>query len=132
MWMRCLATTFISWGSQLGYVDSTFNNMTAAQWPVKTFICPSDTQKGTMNNQVLGTGTFAVTNYKACNGCNWPVSVNPATKAPPARAVTCPKGRNFGSPDGLDHGNGIYLPRRRPAAPGIGGSPPGGAPILPG
>ncbi len=93
-------------GQDLGYCpndNSGYNNFQVLQTPVPTFLCPSDTQRGTIGNQMFGSGSIAATtNYKACAGSNWGTSY-PGTPNP----NVWPVGRNSGSPDGLDHGNGV-------------------------
>lgn len=64
----------IAMGKPLNHKDTTRNqdNTLASQTIVPTFICPSDSQTGTMTNQFLTSGTpVAVTNYKSCGGANW-------------------------------------------------------------
>jgi len=94
----------IKFGSSLGYKDNNgYNNLTVLSTPINTFLCPSDTQRGTIANQLLGGGAlYATTNYKACAGSNW--VGNTADGLP---AVTWATGRNAGCKDGLDHGNGV-------------------------
>lgn len=103
-------------GKQLGHKEANLgiDNETAARTKVAPFICPADGNRGTMNNQAIGTGDWGVTNYKAVAGCIWKVSVNPSTGDVSNTAVTWPSGRNStlngaANTDGLDHGNGpIY------------------------
>jgi len=127
---------YIKFGASISYSDTNgCNNQTAANYIVKEFICPADTSHGTANNQMLGTGTWAVTNYKACAGMNWPVSVNTASNAPLPTAITWARGRVAGSPDGLDHGNGLICRGGGPIVPS--GTPcsstnPCGAPLVTG
>jgi prepilin-type N-terminal cleavage/methylation domain-containing protein len=121
----------IKFGQVLGYSDTNgFNNIQAARWVVKTFVCPSDTTRGQMSysspSPTLGTGVWATTNYKACAGSNWGSSVTPITNVFNASvAVTGTTGRNAYCADGLDHGNGFIC---------RGGGPTGsgGAPIITG
>jgi prepilin-type N-terminal cleavage/methylation domain-containing protein/prepilin-type processing-associated H-X9-DG protein len=88
--------------------------------PVKTFVCPSDntTQKGLISSPVFGTPSlFAATNYKACAGSNWTVSlVNGAVSGP----ISGTQGRNYGNSDGVDHGNGVIC---RGGSTSTGGAP---------
>ncbi len=107
----------------IGYqnLPAGYNNLAALSTPVATFLCPSDTQRGTVSNTMLGAGTFATTNYKACAGSNWVVSWNPATNSVGPPAVTWAVGRNNGNSDGVDHGNGVICRG--------GGTSSGGAPI---
>jgi prepilin-type processing-associated H-X9-DG protein len=83
------------------------NNLALLQYPVKTFLCPSDTQRGHIGNQLLDGNSmaYATTNYKACAGSNWNVSydANGVLGGP----VVALKGRGTGCKDGLDHGNGV-------------------------
>jgi prepilin-type N-terminal cleavage/methylation domain-containing protein/prepilin-type processing-associated H-X9-DG protein len=105
----------------MNYQDSKngINNLAALSTPVKTFLCPSDTQRGFIGNQKLGPGPYATTNYKACAGSNWIVSVVNGAAGPP---LTWPRGRNSGSSDGVDHGNGVICRG--------GGTTAAGAPIV--
>ncbi len=103
-------------GAAVGYQDSNgYSNLQALATPINTYLCPSDTQRGTIGNQALGSGTFGTTNYKACAGSNWPGSGS-------LPAVTWNVGRNNGSSDGVDHGNGVICRG--------GATTPGGAPIM--
>jgi len=106
----------------LGYQNSAagIDNLSALKTPVATFICPSDTQRGYIGNQLLDSSNsklYATTNYKACAGSNWVVSYVNGTAGP---AVTWPRGRNPASPDGVDHGNGVIC---RGAGTAAGGAP---------
>ncbi|MGA2032781.1 MAG: DUF1559 domain-containing protein [Thermoguttaceae bacterium] len=93
-----------------GYGKETFNNSVAPQWPINTLKCPSDNYNtsGTMANQGVGNPPvpMAVTNYKAVAGMNWGCSVT-ASGGTATTPITWNTGRNNGSSDGLDHGNGI-------------------------
>jgi len=104
-------------GKPFSYSDGNgYNNLTVLSTPVNTFICPSDTQRGTIGNQLLAGGAlYATTNYKACAGSNW---VGNAADGLPV--VTAARGRNAGCKDGLDHGNGVIC---RGGATGAGGAP---------
>jgi hypothetical protein len=91
--------------------------------PVGTFLCPSDTQVGHMSNQLLDSNPatdllYATTNYKACAGSNWIVSI--VNGVPSSPGVTWPAGRNAGNSDGVDHGNGVIC---RGGATTAGGAP---------
>ncbi len=106
----------------VGYVNSAMgiDNLTVLKSPVSTFLCPSDTQRGTIANQLLDSSNsllYATTNYKACAGSNWVASYVNGTAGPP---VTWPRGRNKYSLDGLDHGNGVIC---RGGGTAAGGSP---------
>lgn len=82
-------------------------NITAANTIIRAYLCPSDDGNG---DGRLGNrsdwlpnppGTWAVNNYKACAGSNWAwgnAAWNP---------VSSPLGKNAGSTDGLNRGNGI-------------------------
>jgi prepilin-type N-terminal cleavage/methylation domain-containing protein len=101
-------------GQPLGYKQNGLNNMAAAQTPIKTLICPSDTQKGTLSNQAIANNVlFGVTNYKAVAGSNWngDGSQNQfkTCKADRKDPVTGKPygGRNRTAYDGLDTGDGI-------------------------
>ena len=78
-------------------------NTAAAMTSIPAFLCPSDDGNGNgklSNLSDLG-GTWGVTNYKACAGSNWAWGIaawNP---------VSSPNGKNAGSVDGLNMGNGI-------------------------
>ena len=108
-------------GQALGYQNPNagINNLAVICTPVNTYLCPSDTQWGTIRNQLLGTGGYATTNYKACAGSNWGVSYVDGVAGP---AVTAPVGRNAGNSDGVDHGNGVICRG--------GGTSAGGAPFV--
>ena len=82
-------------------------NIAAANTVIPAFLCPSDdgNNNGRLGNRsdynVSPPGTWAVTNYKACAGSNWAWGIaawNP---------VSSPSGKNAGSTDGLNAGNGI-------------------------
>ena len=89
------------------------NNPQVLATPVTAFTCPSDsTQHG---NQILGGTLYATTNYKACMGSNW---VGSSTVS----ATSGTRGRNSGSTNGVDLGNGVICRG--------GGTASGGAPIL--
>ncbi|MEI8375770.1 MAG: DUF1559 domain-containing protein [Planctomycetota bacterium] len=105
----------------VGYKDPTLgiDNLTVLKSPVPTFLCPSDTQRGTIGNQLLDSSNsllYATTNYKACAGSNWDVSSPNGTSSP----VTWPRGRYANSRDGLDHGNGVIC---RGGGTAVGGAP---------
>ena len=93
-----------------------FDSTTAAQTPVNSFICPADVQptngkRGTMNNQILGSAAWGVTNYKSVAGYNWSLGVKALDATDPTKvssgAVTASRGRNANKSDGLDFGNGV-------------------------
>jgi len=82
-------------------------NIAAAAMAIPAFLCPSDSGNGNgrLGNRsdynVTPPGAWGVTNYKACAGSNWQYGIaawNP---------VTSPIGKNAGSGDGLNAGNGI-------------------------
>lgn len=82
-------------------------NIAAANTIIQVFLCPSDSGNGNgrLGNRsdynVNPPGTWGVTNYKACAGSNWAWGLaawNP---------VSSPGGKNSGSTDGLNMGNGI-------------------------
>ena len=102
----------------LGYVNTStgISNPQVLATVVPTFLCPSDTQRGTIGNQVLGGNStlYATTNYKACAGSNWGASSFSAT------GTSGSVGRNSGNTDGLDHGNGVIC---RGGATTAGGAP---------
>ncbi len=92
----------IAVGQSMGYTGNvngiSYNNPTASQTLVKTFICPSDPHPTQFNG-------YGPTNYKACAGMNW-------TGFQPFAASSGTRGRNSspGNPtptNGLDYGNGI-------------------------
>ena len=127
----------IDWGYPLGSpvssdanyaaaVSMALSNSAAANYVVKTFLCPADTAKdnlrsGAMSLVQIGTGfpptnSYPITNYKACAGMNWPVSAGTTAAALAsgcnglaltAQISTGTTGRNAYSQDGLDHGNGF-------------------------
>jgi prepilin-type processing-associated H-X9-DG protein/prepilin-type N-terminal cleavage/methylation domain-containing protein len=99
------------------------DNLSVLKSPIKTFLCPSDSQRGHIGNQMLDSSNsmlYATTNYKACAGMNWTVSYNNGTQGP---AVTSLRGRNNNNADGVDHGNGVICR-------GGGTSPVGTAGVL--
>jgi prepilin-type N-terminal cleavage/methylation domain-containing protein len=101
----------------LGYQTSPYNNLAVLETVIPTFLCPSDTQTGYINTQLLG-GTslqYATTNYKACAGMNW--AGGGPTGLP---AVSWSHGRNSGNTNGLDFGNGVIC---RGGATTAGGAP---------
>ena len=113
----------------VGYQNSGMgiDNIATGTTIVNTFLCPSDTQRGTIKGQALtGSGgvLFATTNYKACAGSNWVASDFGA-------ASSGTRGRNSANTDGLDHGNGVICRGGGPATVNVGGiTTPVGAPIV--
>ncbi len=99
------------------------SNSVAANTVINTFLCPSDNARdgqgniGKMNNQsgiaAAGLTSAPITNYKACNGMNWPVDplslVNAlGTNGGSVAGVSGGTvGRNAYCIDGVDHGNGF-------------------------
>ena len=90
-----------------GTTAAILKNQTAANTVLPAYLCPSDNENnnGQLGNRsdvnVTPPGTWAVTNYKACAGSNWAWGIaawNP---------VSSPNGKNSGSTDGLNSGNGI-------------------------
>lgn len=86
-------------------LSSTPANIAAANTVINALLCPSDSEIG---NGHLDTrsdylpnppGVWAVTSYKACAGSNWAWGVY--------SPVSTPKGKNLGSTDGLNRGNGF-------------------------
>ena len=61
----------VQFGQTLGYnPGGGISNLAVLESVVPTFLCPSDTQTGHINTQLIG-GTpldYATTNYKACGG----------------------------------------------------------------
>jgi prepilin-type N-terminal cleavage/methylation domain-containing protein/prepilin-type processing-associated H-X9-DG protein len=112
----------------VGYTNATYgiNNLQALYTVVPTFLCPSDTQRGYVSNQVLGSGinslSCAVTNYKAVAGSNWVYSFNPNTNTFNVPATMSSVGRNSAKSDGVDNGNGVICRG--------GATSPGGAPFV--
>ena len=93
-------------------------NQIAANKSIPTFHCPSDTQGGTLTNQVLVSG---VTNYKAVAGANWPGAGSGLFRYRKADVAVVPpyRGRNRDAYNGLDYGDGWCCrgasgPSRRP------------------
>ena len=91
-------------------LSTTNPNFVAAQMVIPAFLCPSDTGAplGKLGNPGNNRSDWqptnilwGVTNYKACAGSNW------ASGIPAWNPVSSPKGRNAGSTDGLNRGNGI-------------------------
>lgn len=82
-------------------------NQEVARTVLPAYLCPSDDSSGSgtldrRSDWHVAADRFAVTNYKACAGSNWGAGLaawNP---------VSWPTGRNAGSTDGLNRGNG-YL-----------------------
>ncbi len=102
---------FYSVGYQVatgGNAASGIDNVATGSTVVGTFLCPSDNQRGTVNNQQLGSSTYATTNYKACAGSNWAGS-----SIGGLAATSGTRGRNSTTSfptyatDGVDHGNGV-------------------------
>jgi prepilin-type N-terminal cleavage/methylation domain-containing protein/prepilin-type processing-associated H-X9-DG protein len=128
--MTAPASAYLTYSDGNGY-----NNSVAAQTPIKSFTCPSDIGKasgvGGSTASMLG-GGFASTNYKACAGCNWTTNLDTTAVltttpglADPVKGqsqVAWPTGRNSGSADGLDLGNGLICRG--------GGTSAGGTPVL--
>ncbi len=87
--------------------DDNNRNLAAAKEPVPEFMCPSDSHNGTMNTlePIIGT-VFGTTNYKSCAGMNWFKTVT-LTGQPTGPELKGIRGRNAGSSEGYDHGNGI-------------------------
>lgn len=88
-------------------ISTTPGNVTAANTIIPAYLCASDDTNG---NGRLGSrsdylpnppGVWAVNNYKACAGSNW------AWGLPAWNPVSSPTGKNAGSIDGLNMGNGI-------------------------
>lgn len=82
-------------------------NIAAANTILQVCLCPSDPGN---NNGRLGSrsdynvnppGAWGVTNYKACAGSNWQWGISAWNP------VSSPSGKNAGSRDGLNAGNGI-------------------------
>jgi prepilin-type processing-associated H-X9-DG protein len=110
----------IAVGQALNYVNpgQQQNNLAALSTVVPTFLCPADKQRTAMAMPFFGGGSLAApTNYKACAGANW---VGDSSVSLPAISGTV--GRNAGSFDGVDHGNGIICRG--------GGTSAGGAPTV--
>ena len=120
----------IKFDQPLNYTDASgYNNLLAAQQKITALICPSDpggSSLGFTNDSLMypsPPAPIGTTNYKACAGSNWKYSVDPTTGilslATPPYPPLAPynKGRGHdipgggydanGSPDGLDHGNGV-------------------------
>src|SRR5262249_44574752 len=85
--------------------SSTPGNITAANTVINALLCPSDDGN---NNGRLGNrsdylpsppGVWAVTNYKGCAGSSWAWGVY--------SPVSTSGGKNAGSTDGLNAGNGL-------------------------
>jgi prepilin-type processing-associated H-X9-DG protein/prepilin-type N-terminal cleavage/methylation domain-containing protein len=110
----------------IGYQNlaSNINNLAVLGTKVPTFLCPSDTQKGFVGNQQLGTAatsmTYAVTNYKAVAGSNWDTSYVQGATSVSGPPVYSAVGRNSNCRDGVDHGNGVIC---RGGAATAGGAP---------
>lgn len=80
-------------------------NIAAASTVIQAFLCASDDGNGNgrLGNRsdynVSPPGFWGVTNYKACAGSNWAWGV--------WSPVSTPGGKNAGSTDGLNMGNGV-------------------------
>ena len=85
------------------------NNYTVLTTVVSTFLCPSDSQKGHIANQLLDSNSLleATTNYKACAGSNWGGGSSLTISNSAFQQVYWTIGRNAFCIDGLDHGNGV-------------------------
>lgn len=90
-----------------GTTAAILQNQTVANTVIAAYLCPSDNENnnGRLGNRsdvnVTPPGSWAVTNYKACAGSNWGWGIaawNP---------VSAPGGKNGGSTDGLNAGNGV-------------------------
>ena len=102
----------------VGYQNSSagIDNLQALSTSVSTFRCPSDTS--TAAQQMLTASPApALTNYKACAGSNWTAWSEGGVSG---TAITGARGRNSGSSDGVDHGNGVIC---RGGATTAGGAP---------
>lgn len=88
-----------------GTTPNIIKNREIANTVVAAYLCPSDNENngGRLGSRsdvnVTPPGTWGVTNYKACAGSNWAWGVY--------SPVSSPGGRNAGSTDGLNAGNGI-------------------------
>lgn len=82
-------------------------NTAAANTILQVCLCPSDSgnNSGRLDNRSdylpNPPGVWAVTNYKACSGCNWAWGISAWNP------VSTPGGKNSGNVDGLNMGNGI-------------------------
>ena len=95
----------LSLGMPLGYTaGGGYDNSQGLSTIVSTYVCPSDTSRGSIMNATLGTGTYATTNYKSVAGSNWQWVLTGTT---PPWYPNWPVGRNSGNSDGIDHGNGV-------------------------
>ena len=111
----------------LGYTNSSYgiNNPMVLATPIGTLRCPSD-GRGNIGNQMLASPgnsatalTYALTNYKACAGSNW-VGYSSCWYNVSIATSSGSIGRNAGSMDGIDHGNGVIC---RGGATTAGGAP---------
>ena len=83
-------------------------NRVVAATAIPAFLCPSDGEapNGLLNNRSdtsSGNDIWAVTNYKACAGSNWQWGVFSWVNS----GATGVGGRNAGSSNGLNNGNGL-------------------------
>ena len=109
----------------LGYSNASYgiSNPTVLATPIGTLKCPSDGRGNCGNQMLVSPGssptalTYAVTNYKACEGSNW---VGSSSYGIAASSGTI--GRNNGNSDGIDHSNGVMCRG--------GATTAGGAPVL--
>ena len=91
-----------------GATPAILQNLQIAKTPVNSFLCPSDGESpgGVLNQRsdlADSSWAMAVTNYKACAGSNW----GWGTFAWNNSGATGVGGRNSGSNNGLNEGNGI-------------------------
>lgn len=98
-----------------GTAPNIVQNREVANTVIPTYLCPSDGENGggrlggRSDVNVNPPGTWAVTNYKACAGSNWNWGIY--------RPVSSPSGKNAGSPDGLNAGNGLLCSNQQNTNP---------------
>jgi len=126
----------IKFGEPISYVAGSYKNLYVAQQAMPPFMCPSDinvkngvdkVEPAWIGENLVSNwpntdpeeGKLGITNYKACAGMNWPVTVNPNTQVRDETVrIYGETGRNSGNPTGkpiappreaweLDHGNGV-------------------------
>jgi len=103
------------------------DNLAAAKEPVPELMCPSDSHNGTLTTlePMIGTA-LGTTNYKACAGMNWEVSVDPSSNDPSTTGIYALRGRNASSQqkmNGYGYGNGIICSGLRGSLTVLGAPP---------
>ena len=106
-WMQgvlpCIEQAQLSQRIKVG--GTIIDNRLVAEIVIPGFLCPSDTNDGTMDNRAGAPANWklGLTNYKSCAGCNW---------AWGGFSVAWPRGRFANDTDGLSDGNGLICEGR--------------------